>query len=88
MVQTTRRTKTSSKQMDNIEALLERLRSLQITNEALEETCEQSDKEMFTTPALVIINSNKQTVTPKNMISNPEWSDRDQAKFEDQQREI
>jgi len=35
-----RRTKTSLRQTDNIEALLEKLGSLQIMNEALEQTYE------------------------------------------------
>jgi len=69
--------------MDNIEVLLERLRSLQITNKALEETCEQLDKKISTTPALVIMNNNEQTVTPKNMVLDPGWFNRNQTKFED-----
>jgi len=69
--------------MDNIEVLLERLRSLQITNKALEETCEQLDKKISTTPALVIMNNNEQTVTPKNIVPDPGWFNRDQTKFED-----
>jgi len=69
--------------MDNIEALLERLRSLQITNKVLEETCEQSDKKMSITLALVIINNNEQTITPKNIVPDLGWFNRNQIKFED-----
>ena len=69
--------------MDNIEALLERLRSLQITNKVLEETCEQSDKKISITLALVIINNNEQTITPKNIVPDLEWFNRNQIKFED-----
>ena len=74
--------------MDNIEALLERLRSLQITNKVLEETCEQSDKKISITLALVIINNNEQTITPKNIVPDLEWFNRNQIKFEDWQRKI
>ena len=88
MAQTIRRTKTSSKWMDNIEALLERLRSLQITNKVLEETCEQSDKKISITLALVIINNNEQTITPKNIVPDLGWFNRNQIKFEDWQRKI
>jgi len=68
-----RRTKTSSKQTDNIEALSERLESLQITNEALEKIYKQSDKEIFTTsaPAPAITNNNRQTVMPKSIVPDP-----------------
>ena len=45
-----KRTKMSSRRTDNIEALSERLESLQITNKALEQY-KQSDTEILTIPA-------------------------------------
>ena len=50
VAKTTRRTKTSSRQTDNIEVLSERLGFLQIINKALEETYKQSDKEISVAP--------------------------------------
>ena len=52
----------------DIEALLEQLESLQIMEEALEQTTEYEDK-MLT--ALVEQN-NRQAGLPKNMVPNPE----------------
>ena len=48
----------SSRWTDNIEVLSERLGSLQITNEALEEIYKQSDKEMSVALAPVTISDN------------------------------
>jgi len=74
--------------MDDIEALSERLESLQIMNEALEEY-KQSDTEMLTAPAPAsTMNMNKQAVIPKNIVPDPRWFDGDQTKFEDWWREI
>ena len=66
-----RRTKTSSRWMNNIKELSERLESLQIMNKALEETYEWSDKEMSVAPALVTMNDNVQAITPKTMVPDP-----------------
>ena len=63
-----KRTKTSSKRTNSIEALSERLESLQITNETSDETTERSDEAMSVAPVPVTINTNKQTVMPKNMV--------------------
>jgi len=54
-----RRTKTSSRRTDDIEVLLEKLGSLQITNETLDKTTEQLDKAIFVTLVPVITNINK-----------------------------
>jgi len=54
-----RRTKTSSRRTDDIESLLEKLGSLQITNETLDKTTEQLDKVIFVTLVPVITNINK-----------------------------
>ena len=67
----------SSKREDDIEALSERLESLQITNEASEEY-KQSDTEMLTAPAPVpMTNMNEQAVMLKSMVSDPRWFNRD-----------
>jgi len=63
-----RRTKTSSKRTDSIEALSEQPGSLQITNETLDKTTERSDEAMSVALVPVIMNTNKQTVMPKNMV--------------------
>ena len=83
-----RRTKTDSRWTDNIEALLERLRFLQIMNEASEETYKWSDEEMSTVPAPVMTNDNGQAAMPKSTVSDPEWFDGDWTKFENWWREI
>jgi len=59
----------SSRQMDNIETLSERLRFLQIMNKVLEEVYEQSDKEMSVAPVPATMNNNEQTIMPKNIVS-------------------
>ena len=78
-----RRTKTSSRQIDDIEALLERLGSLQITNKALERIYKQLDKEMSTALALVTMNNNEQAVISKNMVPDSEWFNENRTKFKD-----
>jgi len=60
-----RRTKTSSKRINNIEVLLEQLGSLQITNKT-------SDKVMSVALVPVMIDMNEQTVMPKNIVPDPE----------------
>jgi len=61
----------SSRRMDNIEVLSERLGFLQITNKTLDKTTEWSDEAMSIAPAPVITNTNKQAVIPKNMVPYP-----------------
>jgi len=53
-----RRTKISSRQTNDIEILSERLGFLQIMNEALKETSEQSDEEISVVLAPVMMNNN------------------------------
>ena len=79
-----RRTKTSLRWTDDIEALSERLEFLQIMNKALEETYKQSDEEISvaSTPA-TIKNNNTQAVMPKSMVPDPGWFNGDWTKFED-----
>ena len=78
-----RRTKISSRQTNDIEILSERLGFLQIMNEALKETSEQSDEEISVVLAPVMMNNNIQAIMLKSMVPDPEWFDRDQTKFED-----
>jgi len=78
-----RRTKTSSRQIDDIEALLERLGFLQITNKALEGIYKQLDKEMSAALALVTMNNNEQAIISKNMVPDSEWFNGDRTKFKD-----
>jgi len=70
-----------------MEALSERLELLQITDEALESTNEQTDIEMSTVPVLVQEN-NGQIGVSRSMVLDPEWFNRDRTKFEDWWREI
>ena len=74
----------SSKRMNEIEALLEWLGSLQITEEASSKY-EQTDMLPAPVPAM---NKNVQAVMPKSMVSDPGWFNRDQMKFEDWWRGI
>jgi len=53
-----RKTKTSLRQMNNIEVLLERLRSLQIMNKASEEAYKQSNEDMFVVQVPPTMNDN------------------------------
>jgi len=62
----------SSRRMNDIEALLEQLGSLQITEEASNEY-KQTDTEMSAAPASVpAINKNIQVVMLENMVPDPE----------------
>ena len=61
----------SSRRTNNIEALLERLGSLQITDETSKDY-ERSDTEMSVAPVPAAINENVQAVMPKNMVLDPE----------------
>ena len=73
----------SSYRTNNIEVLSERLGFLKITNEASSGTNKQSDEEMSVALAPAIINNNIQAVTPKSMVPDLRWFDRDRTKFED-----
>ena len=57
--------KKSLQRTDNIEALLERLGSLKITNKTSNKTNEQSDEEISVVPVPVTMNNNVQTIIPK-----------------------
>ena len=71
-----RETKTSSRRMNDIEALSEQLRSLQIT-EKVSSDYKQTDIEMSAAPAPVAMNENIQAVIPKSMVLDLEWFDGD-----------
>jgi len=74
----------SSRRMNNIKALLERLESLQITEEASSEYKQMETDKMLNAPAsAVATNKNIQAGMPKNMVLDPKWFDSDQTKFED-----
>jgi len=62
--------------MNDIEALSEWLRSLQITEEASNDY-EQMDTHISKVPAPVAVSKNIQVEMPKNMILDPEWFDSD-----------
>ena len=66
-----RRTKTSSRRIDNIEALSEWLESLQIMNKTSDETIERLDKVMSVALAQVTENINRQIVMPKSIVPDP-----------------
>jgi len=82
--------KTSSKRTNDLEALSERLGSLQITNEASNKTSERTDTEMSTEPApmAVEIGENVMAGMPKNIVPDPGWFDGDRTKFKDWWRGI
>jgi len=70
--------------MNNIKALSEWLRSLQITEEASSEYEQTTTEEISTAPVpAVTVNENRQAGMPKNMVLDPEWFDGDRTKFED-----
>jgi len=74
----------SSRRMNNIKALLERLESLQITKEASSEYEQMETDKMSNAPvSAVAINKNIQAGMPKNIVLDPKWFDSDQTKFED-----
>ena len=76
----------SSRRTNNIEALSERLESLQINEEA-STNYEPMDTEMSTAPAATPA-VNKSAGMPKSMVLDPEWFDGDRMKFEDWWRGI
>jgi len=79
----------SSRRTNDIEALSERLGSLQIMEEASTDN-EQTDTEMSVAPAPVAVTNseNIQAGIPKNMVPDPGWFDGDWMKFEDWWRGI
>ena len=80
----------SSRKTNDIEALLERLGSLQINEEASTEEYGQTDTEMSVAPATATatVSENIQTELPKNMVPDLGWFDGDRSKFEDWWRGI
>ena len=80
----------SSRRTNDIEALLERLGSLQINEEASTDKYEQTDTEMSIAPATTAaaVSENIQAGLPKNIVPDPGWFDGDQSKFEDWWRGI
>ena len=78
----------SSYRGNDIKALSEWLRFLQITDEASGSINDYTAK-MSSTPASVPIQeNNKQTGMPKSMVPDPGWFDRNRMKFEDWWKEI
>ena len=75
----------SSRRTNNIEALSERLGSLQINEEASND--KQTDTEMSTAPAVTPA-VNKLAGMPRSMVPDPGWFDGDRMKFEDWWRGI
>ena len=70
--------------MNDIEALLERLGFVQITEKASSEYKQLETDGMSNAPALVVAtNENIQIGMPKNMALDPGWFDGNQTKFED-----
>jgi len=80
----------SSRRTNNIEALSERLGSLQITEEASDEYEQTTTEDMSVAPApaAVTVSKNVQAGLPKNMVPDPGWFDSDRSKFEDWWRGI
>jgi len=80
----------SSRRTNDIEALSERLGSLQINKEASTSEYEQTDTEMSVAQAIAAaaVSKNGQAGLPKNMVLDPGWFDGDLSKFEDWWREI
>ena len=74
--------KMSSYRRNDIEALSERLGSLQITGKALESTNEQTDIEMSTV-LVPVQENNGQARVPKSMVLNSGWFNGDRTKFKD-----
>jgi len=80
----------SSRRTNDIEALSERLGSLQINEEASMSKYEQTDTEMLVAQATaaIAVSENVQAGLPKNMVLDPGWFDGDRSKFEDWWRGI
>jgi len=75
----------SSRRTNEIEALSERLGSLQIMEEALDEYEQTTTEEMSIAPGLAAVadSENVQVGLSKNMVPDPGWFDGDRTKFED-----
>ena len=67
----------SLQRMDDIETLSKRLRFLKITNKASSKMNKQSDEEMSIALVPATINNNIQAVTPKSMVLDSKWFNRD-----------
>jgi len=69
----------SLRRTNDIEALSERLGSLQINEEALMEEYKQTDTEMSVAPATAAaaVSENAQAGLPKSMVLDPGWFDGD-----------
>ena len=80
----------SSRRTNNIEALSERLESLQINKEASTSEYEQTDTEMSVAQATMAaaVSKNIQAGLPKNMVPDLGWFNGDRSKFEDWWRGI
>ena len=76
----------SSRRTNDIEALSERLGSLQINEEASTND-KQTDTEMSTAPAATPV-VNESAGMPRSMVPDPGWFDGDRTKFEDWWRGI
>ena len=75
----------SSRKTNDIEAISERLGSLQITEDASSEYERTTTEEMSAAPAPIAaeIGKNILAAMPKNMVPDPGWFDGDRTKFED-----
>jgi len=79
----------SSRRTNNIKVLSERLRSLQITEEASSKYKQTEIDKMSNTPAPVVaMNENVQAEMIKNIVLDLGWFNGDQMKFEDWWREM
>ena len=69
----------SSKRTDDVEALSERLGSLQIMEEASDEYKQTTMEDMSVAPApaAATVSENVQAGLPKNMVQDPGWFDGD-----------
>ena len=80
----------SSRRTEDIEALSEQLRSLQITEEASSKYEQITTEEISTVPALMVVTGqeNIQAGLLKNIVLDLGWFDSNQTKFEDWWRRI
>ena len=78
----------SFRRTNDIEALSERLGSLQITEEASSKDKQRNTEMSSALAPGVTMNENIQAEMPKNMIPDPGWFDGDQMKFKDWWRGI
>ena len=82
----------SSRRTNDVEAISERLESLQITEDASSKYKRTMTEEMSVAPApvpmAIEIGENISVAMPKNMVPDPRWFDGDRTKFEDWWRGI